>query len=518
MNDIKKEPFSGQSNQNQQANRIEDGDGFIYLDKKGVVRKSFKKGVLFKKVCFAFLGIVLLLAISWIAFFSFKIFAVGKKINIENSQQNSVSKYVGTIISGEHKLLDGENDGRINILLLGAAGQHKPGGNLTDTVMVASIDTKNKKVALLSLPRDFYVPIAGTKTYSKINSIYKISLNEGEDINLIKETVEKILDIPINYYLVINFDGFEKVIDNIGGINITNERDIYDTRYPGPNYSYETFELSKGFHKLDGATALKYVRERHDDPDGDFGRAKRQQQVIQAVKNKLFSTQTLLNVVALNDILNTLGDNVRTNVSFDEIESFIALSQEVDMQNITNVVLDAWEKDSLLKVSHIMAGSVRAFILVPRVGSYSEIQDLAENIFNQDELKRRRDEITKEDAQIAIINQSGNSQLPNKIKTLLSDIFRIKNIRIASSYSKEISDRTTVASLSSEEKIFTLDELIKKLPASLDKSSDSDVSSKDDIIILLGKDLVDAYKYETDSIEDFKKYQDSDEYDNLISN
>lgn len=526
----------------EEVTNVKNEDNIFLLEKEAIYierenDKKYSKNFSVRKFMWIFLFGVFIVITSWFSYFSWKVYDTSKKIGSENTGSSPtamqyVENIVSPIVSVNREPLDGESEGRINILLMGAAGKNKPGGNLTDTVMIASIDTNNKKVALLSLPRDFYVQIADMESYSKINSIYKIGLKEGTGVNLMKKTVENILDVPIQYYIIINYDGFEKVINDIGGINIENERNIYDTRYPGPNYSYETFELSKGFHRLDGATALKYVRERHDDPDGDFGRAKRQQQVIQAVKNKVFSAGTLLNVVALNNVLNTLGENVKTNISFEEIDGFITLSKELDMQNITSIVLDAWEKESLLKVSHIMFGDVRAFILIPRVGNYSEIQDLAQNIFDQNEIKKRKEKIVEENASIAIMNQSGDSQLPNKIRSLLKENLGIKNAEMIPNKDHKISDRTTVTSISLDEKIYTLDELIKKLPASLQQADDS--ASQDepevlknspeaantpsinkDIMIILGKDLVDIYKYEEDSVEDFKKYQDSNEYDDM---
>ena len=117
---------------------------------------------------------------------------------------------------------------------------------------------------------------------------------------------------------------------------------------------------------MDGNTALMYVRERHDDPLGDFGRAKRQQVVLQAAKNKLFSIQTLLNPLALNDLLNNLGDNIKTDIGLDDLESFLYWSKVSDTQNITNAVVDAWNPDSLLKVSHVTVGNFTGIYLDPQ--------------------------------------------------------------------------------------------------------------------------------------------------------
>jgi ribosomal protein S6 len=309
--------------------------------------------------------------------------------------------------------------------------------------------------------------------------------------------------------VVVDFDAFAKIVDDVNGLNIMVERDIYDTSYPGPNYSYETFALKKGAHLLNGDTALKYVRERHDDPEGDFGRAKRQQQVLQSLKNRLFSMQTLFNVVALSKILDTLGDNIKTDMAFDDIEQFIRLSKIIDTQNINNVVVDAWKEDSLLKVSHVMLGDSRAFILIPRIGNYREIQDVAENIFNQAELKKRQSDIINENATIEIINKSNEKELPYKIKKLLIERLRMKNVQIVPNENDEISNISTVSNNSDIEKIFTLDELIKKLPATLDPQKNS---SANDITIILGTDLAKIYQYEEDSIDDLNSAQDNQEH------
>jgi LCP family protein required for cell wall assembly len=446
-------------------------------------------------------------------------------MNTESSQQKTtLTQYaralVAPILPNNKNILRGEESGRINILLLGAAGEHKPGGNLTDTIMVMSIDTKNKKVALLSLPRDLYVQIPNSQSYTKINSLYPIGIKEGQGADLIKKKVEEITGISINYYLSIDFDGFEKIIDQIGGINVISSRDIYDARYPGPNYSYETFSLSKGFHVFNGATALQYVRERHDDPEGDFGRAKRQQQVIQAVKNKLFSAATLFNVVALNNILDTLGSSIKTDISFEDIDRFISLSKQVDMQNITNAVADAWQSDSLLKVSHVTLGNTVAFILVPRVGNYSEIQDLEQNIFNLDELKKRQITIAAEKAKIGIINLSGDSQLAAKIQKLLRDRLGMPNVSVIQNSQYQTASQTTVADNTGGAKLFTLDELMKKLPArlttrsvagwpaSLSKQVASVKGSTYDMIITLGSDLAATYSYAEDTMQDLENADD----------
>ncbi len=491
-------------------------DAAVYYENSGKIKRG--------KVWLSVLAVLIFGAFSYGAYFTWKIHNASRKMNAENknggSYASSVETIISTVVSPKYKPLEGEESGRINILLLGAAGENWPGKNLTDTIMIASIDTENKKVALLSLPRDLYVEIPGTDYSTKINQIYQYGLKNDEGVELIKKAAENATGIDIQYFLVVDFEGFKKVIDDIGGINVTVERDIYDPRYPGPNYSYEIFELKKGFHHLDGATALKYARMRHNDPEGDFGRAKRQQQVIQAVKNRAFSVQTILNPIALNNLLNTLGDHIKTNLALSEIESFIMLSKEVDTQNITNVVVDAWKKESLLKVSHIYTDRGAAFILVPRVGNWSEVQDLAQNIFDLDVIRKRQAEIEKEGARVAVINQSEDKNLGNKIRELLREKLLIKNADILYYQVKPFRGDTIIIDKAGKQKIYTLDELLKKLPARLGNSNDDimDLKENYDMVVILGNDLIARYSYEEASMEEYSKAEEGEEEFQIISN
>lgn len=487
--------------------------------RESTVRKTEKdqtSGKLWKVIFF----VMVFLLLAWGGFFVFKIGTLGKKISVENetpSVIDNVGSLISSLVPNERKLLDGENEGRVNILLLGTAGKGKPGQNLTDTIMIMSLDTKNKKVALLSLPRDFYVNIPGTSYSTKINSIYQYGLNSKKDLEPMKKTVKEIIGTDIHYFIILNFDGFKKIIDDVGGINAYVERDIYDPRYPGPNYSYETFEIKKGIHLMDGETALKYARERHDDPEGDFGRAKRQQQVMQAFKNKVFSIQTFLNPFTLNNIIDDLGDNIKTDIKIEEIEGFVDLIKKSDTQNVTNVVVDAWKKDSILKVSHVLSGGVSAFVLVPRVGNYSEIQELSQNIFNLDEIRRRKAEIEKESASITIINSSSSTGLDLKIKDILENKLLMKDVKIGYSAASQKLEKSIIYDKTGGKKIFTLDEIIKKLGVTFSENKDAIIEEQNsDLVLILGTDLKKIEMFEEDSIEEFRNAEEKQEYFDLI--
>ncbi len=459
------------------------------------------------------------------SFLTYKIYSVGKKINIENASPPSFLQTAKSLTSASSFDLKGYEDGRINILLLGIGGKGHPGQNLTDTIMLVSLNTKTNQVALYSIPRDMYVEIPGWNFSAKINTVYQAGLNSGKNdsapgADLIVKTIEELTAQKINYYAILNFGGFEKIIDTIGGINIVNERDISDPSYPGPNYSYAPFKLEKGFHHLDGATALKYARERHNDPEGDFGRAKRQQQVLQSAKNKIFSAGIFFNPIAINNLFDALGDNIITNVTPAEIVSFLELARKMDTQNINNVVLDAWNKDSLLKIVHINGNNSQFSALVPRVGNLSEIQELAQNVFDLNVLKRRRAEIEKEDASITLINASGDYKILNALKKLLSVNLNYKNVAVAG-IGNFVADKTMAYDLKNGAKPFTLDELATRLPAVVSYSVAPEIqklagNQKTDMILVIGKDLVERYNMEEGTIQDLNSERDNQ--DNLEFN
>lgn len=473
------------------------------------------------------LSLALAVSIGYGLFFVWKVNSLGKKVMIvPRNDQNFINTLKSFVSSKPLNLKRSEGD-RINILLLGIAGKGKPGQNLTDTLMIASVNARTNQVALLSLPRDLLVKIPDESTQMKINSTYQYGLNRYKDdqeaVKLVKNIVTDITSLEINYYAILSFDGFEKATDAIGGINIMNERDIYDPRYPGPNYSYIAFTLPKGFQHLDGATALKYARMRHNDPEGDFGRAKRQQQVLQAAKNKIFSTGTLLNVFAINDLFKALGENIKTDIKTEEFEDFIELGKKIDTNNINNVVVDAWNKESLLKVSHVFYGETRAFVLVPRIGNWNEIQELSQNIFDLNKIKRRREEIAKENASIVIINKSGDEKIGNRIKSLLKENLNYKNVAILFDSIENSEEISIIYDLTGSAKPFTLDELVANLPAKASYEMKASYiktieNTQSDLVIIVGKDLKDKYNMEEGSVEEYRNSDDTNDYSEFRKN
>ncbi len=171
---------------------------------------------------------------------------------------------------------------------------------------------------ILSIPRDLWVPIPGydngrINTANFIGDAYDYP---GGGSALAVKTVEQVLGVPIQFYARVNFTAFEDLIDRIGGITVDVPYDIYDPQYPTSNYGTEVFSLTKGIQNLDGATALKFARTRHGLPNGDFDRARNQQAVIVAAKNKLKDPKVMLVAVRQRpEIVARLSASVKTNLS-----------------------------------------------------------------------------------------------------------------------------------------------------------------------------------------------------------
>jgi LCP family protein required for cell wall assembly len=311
--------------------------------------------------------------------------------------------------------LKGEGDGRVNILLIGVGGSNHPGGTLADTIIVASLDPKNKEVALLSVPRDLYITYDNGKREGKINSVNSYGdqnpKTTGGGPALMKQTVSQILDIPIHYYVKIDFMALQKIIDTLGGITVTVDNAIVDLQYPADNMiDFAPFRLAAGQQKLDGKTALKYVRSRHgaNGEGSDFARAKRQQKVLAALKEKALSVGVLTSPKKITDIIGILGDHVKTDISAVEAERFFQIVKDVDSNKMTSTVIDNGVNGPL--ISH--SGDARGAILLTKTGDYSELQAIANEVFLDPYLR-------EEKAEVAIINASGSTATGQYVISLL---------------------------------------------------------------------------------------------------
>lgn len=331
-----------------------------------------------------------------------------------------------------------------NILVLGYGGPGHDGPYLTDSIMIVQMDTEKNKLSLVSLPRDLWVKLP-TKSkedfHLKVNSLYQLGLFPTEfpdvdtktypDISLAKKGIQDITGLTIDNYVTVDFDGFIKGIDILGGVDVDVQHTFDDYEYPidgkenelcdrqedfekvkkfmEPGFDeeekkklfeekpelkkffeditdnpkdafpcrYEHLHFDKGMTHMDGKTALKYVRSRHSLQDGtDFGRAARQQQFVTAVKDKVISLGILTKVVPL---LDELKNHIKTDVTVDGMKTFMGEAKDAGSYRIVNVRMS---NQDVLKESYSDYGG---YILIPRLGEdkWSEVHTVIKNGINE---------------------------------------------------------------------------------------------------------------------------------------
>lgn len=316
--------------------------------------------------------------------------------------------------------LKSTND-EINILVLGIGGGAHEGPDLTDTIIFANINQKINKISLVSIPRDLWVPdLSG-----KINIAYAIGeeKRKGGGITLAQAAVSKIVGYPIDYVVVINFDGFLEAVNLVGGLDISVDNTLDDPNYPiegAENNTcghtpeeiqsfvatdsaeadlwnflpcrYEHLYIDKGPTHMDGKTALKFVRSRHaiGDEGTDFARSKRQAKVINAFKQKVLSVQTLLNPITLLSLYDSVSKNINTNITKDEIDDFVRLTQKMQDAKVQSTVLDigdeATSRQGFLSHPDISNLYQNQWVLIPQAGNgdFLEIQKYISCFFLKD--------------------------------------------------------------------------------------------------------------------------------------
>jgi LCP family protein required for cell wall assembly len=296
------------------------------------------------------------------------------------------------LATSSEKSLAGENEDRINVLLTGIGGANHDGAELTDTIILVSIKPSTQEVAMISIPRDMSVPWPGYG-WIKINNInaYGESNEKGSGIYELNHTLEKLFDINIHYNVKIDFEGFVKIVEELGDLEVEVENTLDDYKYPisgeedNTNYysRYEHLHIEEGEQTMDGSLALKYARSRHAQgiEGSDFARAKRQQKIIEAMKDKVFSSHAYLRPGLISRIINHADDNLETNFSISEIVKMWNLFKDVNSENINNYVLNN-APDNYLYSTKSANG---AYILVPKTGNYKKIATWIQDIFGDTE-------------------------------------------------------------------------------------------------------------------------------------
>lgn len=310
-------------------------------------------------------------------------------------------------------LLNGEGDGRVNILLLGKGGDNHPGGDLTDSILIASIDPLGKEASLLSIPRDLYVKVPDYWSM-RINAVYStgkqraLSVNEEDagaaekaGIKLLEGIIETNIGIPINYYMMVNFDAFQEAVDAVGGIDVTVKEPLYDYVQAWDNGGNPLI-AGEGLQHFNGKKALLYSRSRSS--SSDFARGERQREIVVGLKDKVLKLGTFSNPLTVTKLLDAIGNNVTTSLSLGEIMRLYEISKTIKTSSIASLGFTD-EPNVLVKTANINGQSV----VVPRRGQddFGEIQSFVRNSMRDGFLKN-------ENATIAVLNGTNVDGLATK--------------------------------------------------------------------------------------------------------
>ncbi len=326
-----------------------------------------KKLFAHRYLCWSFLGLGLFLVFWGLLFFVFTNSLPGKLTLIYLNQPTTELA---------------NSNGRTNIVILGLGGNENTTQDLTDTIIFVSLNHSGSEPLMLSLPRDLWLE----SMKAKINTAYHY-----EGIDLVKSSVEEVLGQEVHYVFLLDFDVFKKAIDLLGGleINIENSFDDYWFPIPGkendscggdPEYKcrYEHVHFEAGWQILDGQTALKYVRSRNAEGDEgtDFARARRQQNLILALKNNLLTTKVLLDFNKLRGLLKIAQESFATDIEIEEYPLWAKLMLNFERGEINNQVLNG-EHGLLYHPQIHYSGQ---WVILPRDPSWQAVHDFIEDL------------------------------------------------------------------------------------------------------------------------------------------
>lgn len=271
-------------------------------------------------------------------------------------------------------------NGVTNFLLLGIRGYDSNNSDLTDTNIFISLDKNSKKAVLLSIPRDLWVE----KMQAKINTAYHYG-----GLDLVRETFSEVLGQPIDYIVVVNFESFGKIVDVLGGVTVNVTRSFDDYEYPIAGKEddlcngdkefkcrYEHVHFEAGLQKMDGQTALKFVRSRNAEGEEgtDFARSSRQQQLILGLKQKIMTSEVFLDFNKVSSLFKVFQENLTVDVNSYEYGRLAVLLSQIDWNQIKNTSID--EKLLVNPKYHYS----KQWVLIPKVKDWSEVQQFAQEV------------------------------------------------------------------------------------------------------------------------------------------
>lgn len=324
---------------------------------------------------------IIILVLVVLLFAVVQVTAPSKQSNENNNDNLSIFEQLKRFLSGERRQLKGTTEDRVNFLVLGMGGAGHEGPNLTDTNILVSYQPSTQKIALLSIPRDLavYIPKYG---FQKINSVNAWAESEKEDSGgeMTRLIVSELFNVEIPYFVRIDFSFFRQVIDEIGGVVVDVERSFTDTKYPAPDFAFQTITFEKGRQHMSGETALMYIRSRHGccGEDGDFARARRQQRLLQGLKEQMMDAQIWQQPQQIIKLYNNYRQHVLTNLKVWEMFEILALLKQAQNRSLVQLTL-ANSKEVQLET---IIGAEGSFMLQPKDGDYKKLVNVATNMFH----------------------------------------------------------------------------------------------------------------------------------------
>ena len=316
-------------------------------------------------------GILIIVLISLIMIMPYLGISLRREVTIVTKNSPASTLNLGHVGSVLPNFI---NKDRVNFLLLGIAGEGNSAPDLTDTIIIINSSSRADNPIGISVPRDLLVKYPDKNFYTKINALYRYG-----GIDAIKSEIYEITGLSTDYYLVVNLESVKKIIDQLDGIDVDVKEDIFDPKFPAPYNSFETFSLKKGMQHLDGETALKYIRTRNQ-PDGDFSRIARQQQVIIALKDKIASLNFIFNFPKILGIWNILQDNAYTNIGLSDIKYAWNLVKKINLDEIKfNTIAPPLVVSGTTKL-----GGQEASVLIPNIGTnnYQDIKEFVNKLIS----------------------------------------------------------------------------------------------------------------------------------------
>lgn len=306
------------------------------------------------------------------------------------------------------ELLKGEGDGRVNILLLGIGGPGHDGPDLTDTIVVLSVDPVNNTAAMLSVPRDLWVkmPVNYFGSSQKINAAYESgkyhylgkmdsSSSNAQAVEAgfasTDQVVSQVLGININYHVLLNFQAFRQAIDTVGGVNVDVKDQLNDPTMAWENGNNPVLAAA-GPQQMDGKKALLFARSR--ETSSDFARAERQRQIIIALKDKVLTAGTLSNPAKIDGLMNAFGDNVYSDLSTGGASRLGSILKQVSDTKVTSLSL-AEQPHQLVTTDRVGNSSV-----VRPLAGFSNYADIQTYVRSQ----LKDGYLVKENAPLAVVS------------------------------------------------------------------------------------------------------------------